>query len=827
MGVHKIINKIQIGFMVALMVVLSGCMSMDSNITGISTLYKWRATGEFSKIISAAENLSANYDGMTPLDLDHLCDAYFKLRRYDRYFECSDRLNSDLELAVSEKKIPLNKGAWGGGQFFGYENIKSRDLSNMSIARFELGDVDSAVRLSEEAVSIYESQGKSNYVWHFEDGMRIYESAGLIYSQTGNVEKLKDITQKALWLAENGEFQIGQKKASERTRVKVITSLLFWAEDYKGALSYSRDNIEGLDGERFIMFIATFGLFEVVNAAMSTEGMSVDQLYNGANNAIPYEFMLARSSLMVGDEKESLRLYEDLVSKKELSFFPSMHWQSLMDLGRIKLSVGGNRDAIPLFEKAIDIIESQRKSVHTEGSKIGFSRDKAGVYSGAVHALILDGQFERALEYSERGKSRALVDMLASRTQFFAAEPEVNSILAKLEEMERRHPISRLNDVESSQQRTAKELRSRLESKSPEISSLVTVSSLTSQEIQGLLEPNETLIEYFGDDENLFVFLVDRNSIKGFKIDGQGLREDVTALRQWVSSGSELQRGERGLMRVKRQRFSAAPDVARSLYDRLIKPLESEIGSNNITLVPHGVLHYLPFAALHSGQGYLIDKYNLRTLPSASVLKFLYDGDSLKARSILVLGNPDLGDPKMNLPYAQQEAEAITQEWDGAILLVRDQATETAVKKVGNTFRYLHFASHGIFDPEKPLQSCLALAKDADNDGMFTVSELYDTRLEADLVTLSACETALGKVSGGDDVVGFTRGLLYAGAKSIVSSLWKVDDEATGMLMKRFYEELKFNDKRTALRNAQLAMRNGEKSHPFYWAAFQLTGAVN
>ena len=106
------------------------------------------------------------------------------------------------------------------------------------------------------------------------------------------------------------------------------------------------------------------------------------------------------------------------------------------------------------------------------------------------------------------------------------------------------------------------------------------------------------------------------------------------------------------------------------------------------------------------------------------------------------------------------------------------------------------------------------------------MSELYDPRLNADLVTLSACETAVGKVANGDDVVGFTRGFLYAGARSIVSSLWKVDDQATSILMQEFYRQLRKKDKREALRTAQLKVKNSYNAHPYYWAAFQITGAV-
>jgi len=137
----------------------------------------------------------------------------------------------------------------------------------------------------------------------------------------------------------------------------------------------------------------------------------------------------------------------------------------------------------------------------------------------------------------------------------------------------------------------------------------------------------------------------------------------------------------------------------------------------------------------------------------------------------------------------------------------------------------VHLACHGTFNPEKPLDSGLLLAGDNSNDGMLTVGELYDLQLNADLVTLSACETALGKIANGDDVVGFTRGFLYAGTNSIVSSLWQVDDRATSILMQAFYRLLGTQDKRSALREAQLKVKETYNTHPYYWAAFQLTGS--
>ncbi len=156
-------------------------------------------------------------------------------------------------------------------------------------------------------------------------------------------------------------------------------------------------------------------------------------------------------------------------------------------------------------------------------------------------------------------------------------------------------------------------------------------------------------------------------------------------------------------------------------------------------------------------------------------------------------------------------------------ILLRKDASESNFKKAGSAFRRIHFATHGKFQADEPLKSGLYLAKDADNDGVLTVGELYSMNLDADLITLSACETGLGKIANGDDVVGLTRGFLYAGSRSIVASLWSVDDKATATLMQAFYRNLASMNKRDALRQAQIKTRD-TFPHPFFWAAFQLTG---
>ena len=188
--------------------------------------------------------------------------------------------------------------------------------------------------------------------------------------------------------------------------------------------------------------------------------------------------------------------------------------------------------------------------------------------------------------------------------------------------------------------------------------------------------------------------------------------------------------------------------------------------------------------------------------------------------AILVFGNPDLGDSRYDLVYAQNEAIAVAGTQPRSKVLLRADATETAFKKYGGDFNFIHFATHGQFNADEPLSSALLLAKDAESDGRLTVDKLYSSKIDVDLVTLSACETGLGRIANGDDIVGLTRGFLYAGSSSIVASLWRVDDLATADLMTQFYTNLKTLDKREALRQAQLQTKK-KYDHPFYWASFQ------
>jgi CHAT domain-containing protein len=338
-----------------------------------------------------------------------------------------------------------------------------------------------------------------------------------------------------------------------------------------------------------------------------------------------------------------------------------------------------------------------------------------------------------------------------------------------------------------------------------ELGSLLSVAALPAAQVRERLASAETLVEYFGEGDRLFAFVVTKCGVKAVKLDGGAV--------------ARLARAYRAVLNERTSRDYLA--ASKRLHDAAFGPLLPHVGTGLLTVVPHGALHNVPFASLHDGRNFLVQQRDVRLLPSASVLPFLLrpaDGSGL-----LVLGNPDLGNPQLDLPGAEQEARLLQRRVRGTQVLLRREASETALRRLGPKFKEIHFAMHGKFDAQNAMASGLYMARDAENDGILSVGELYDMQLNADLVVLSACETALGDVSHGDDMVGLTRGFLFAGTRSIVSSLWEVDDNATRDLMVAFYEQRGTHGKAGGLRQAQLAVMK-KYPHPYYWAAFQMSG---
>jgi CHAT domain-containing protein len=193
---------------------------------------------------------------------------------------------------------------------------------------------------------------------------------------------------------------------------------------------------------------------------------------------------------------------------------------------------------------------------------------------------------------------------------------------------------------------------------------------------------------------------------------------------------------------------------------------------------------------------------------------------------VLALGNPDVGNARFDLPFAEKEIRSMRQTFGEIESYERRQATPAALIAGANRANLLHLSCHGVYDERNPLFAALLLAPDSTNPtGRLEAHKIFGLKLNASLVMLSACETGLARVTGGDEVIGLARGFIFAGTPSLIASLWTVDDLATAITVKRFYRYLESGlSKAAALREAQRFVRDHHNRHPAYWASFGLTG---
>jgi CHAT domain-containing protein len=258
---------------------------------------------------------------------------------------------------------------------------------------------------------------------------------------------------------------------------------------------------------------------------------------------------------------------------------------------------------------------------------------------------------------------------------------------------------------------------------------------------------------------------------------------------------------------------------AAELYRDLFAPLEPLVRHRNLVIVPHGDLHFLPFAALWDGRRHLGEAYALHYAPSATVLKFAREKTARPVGPILALGNPD-----GSLSQAEKEAEIAARLY-GDRPLLGGRAKESEIASLKARPGILHLAAHAELNSINPLFTSIKLAPGDGHDGNLEMHEVYGLDLsKTGLVVLSGCKTQIGPLSRGNEIEGLTRAFFYAGTPAVMSSLWKVDDESTAFFMERFYAHLRQGEGRAeALRNAQTETR-GRFPHPYDWAAFVLTG---
>ncbi|MGD9246014.1 MAG: CHAT domain-containing protein, partial [Desulfobacterales bacterium] len=339
---------------------------------------------------------------------------------------------------------------------------------------------------------------------------------------------------------------------------------------------------------------------------------------------------------------------------------------------------------------------------------------------------------------------------------------------------------------------------------------VLTVNLMPLKAIQASLAPDTHLIEYYLSDRKTIAWVLSHDSFRGFilPVTKTEVQDLIHVLRRNIRSPATQH----------------LDSTASTLYGCLIEPLQPELlRGNRICIVSHGVLHHLPFQILKGSDNYLVQDYTLFYSPSANIYHICKQKRTTKGLTMLAMGDPDLNDPALALPFARKEVKAIQSGFPTAEVYLGHQASKATFLNRAPGFKLIHLAAHGIYNTINPMRSGLLLAGANQDTRLLSAEEVFNCRLNAYLVTLSACETALGKTTGGDELISVTRAFLYAGTPSVVSTLWSVDDEASAHLMISYYDKLRRMDKASALRLAQIETMK-VYPNPFYWGAFILNG---
>ncbi|MBS1875182.1 MAG: CHAT domain-containing protein [Acidobacteria bacterium] len=515
----------------------------------------------------------------------------------------------------------------------------------------------------------------------------------------------------------------------------------------------------------------------------------------------------------------------------------------LAGAAEIKVLRGKITEADSLYEEAGDLIEAMLVNVPSARMRSTLVAAMSEVYVGHFAlAAEKQGNPARAFEILERARGRAAADALRamplqqSRRDGEKAQAERQVVALQIRLQQAATPRTRKELLD--QLAAAEEALAPLHLEQHRFNRFLRGEPVSLEQLRKELRADELIVEYLLAEPASFALVISKTTLRVQKLSS---RKAISDLAQRFHN------------EVKTKRATSA-EAGASLSAEVIRPIPEILKSNRVIFVPDGLLHLTPFDALTFGRSaYLGDRRTISVAPSATVLQLIRTNRPSHAQSarLLAVGNAaypvgggttaaaretrGMFDPTgsriARLPSTADEVAAVAaQAGPRAVVLDGKSATETAFKSQPlHSFSVLHLAVHGVADSKFPDRSALVFGSDpaSDEDGLLQVREIDSLQLNADLVTLSACDTGAGRLQGQEGVANVVRAFLYAGARSIVSTLWEVDDTFTAALMKRFYANLGAGrDVSESLRLAKLEMRRrlGPNATPYLWGPFTVVG---
>lgn len=818
---------------------------------------------------------------------NNLCSVNQRLGNYDRALEHC-RLSLNLSEAAADRvtvgNILNNLGIISRQQ--GELNQALGYYRRSLVIKESLGDKASVARILNNIGVAYRAMGNETAALrHYQQSLAIAEEIGnragaantmnnisMVQRALGNYRLALDYCQRSLAISES----IGDKTTVSLALAE-LGKLHTQAGDYERAMEVYRKSLTLAEasGQKLEIAIRLLGVGNGYRR-LENEAAAIDHFRRGIELAesigAPYTARaglhnLAHLYVHQGKFAEALENGERSIALARQINNQDGLWGSLVISGVALRGLKQPEKARQFFEEAIRISESSRTELAAgarEQAHVQESRFDA--YIQMVMLMAEAGRAEESLNFAERAKARVLLDALTAgkadiskamtddeRRQERLLKDELtnaNSRLSRATQSAKPNP-QQLADLKTRLEKARldyESFQSRLYAAHPELrSQRGEAPTIKSAELAAMVDGKTALLEFAVSGQAAYLFAITCPTLNGDKaaleirvytlpIKQDELTEQTNKFRQQLAS---LDLG-----------FRAS---AKQLYDLLLKPAAAQLaGKTRLVIVPDAALWELPFQALIAGDNrYLIETAAMSYAPSLTALREMQAQQKQRETGLLAFGNPAFNaeaveraviakrDEKLlPLPEAETEVKALAQLHGSASrVFIGAEASEARLKSEAASAGILHFATHGVLNDAAPLYSHLALAagdKTEDGqkeDGMLEAWELLQMNLKADLVVLSACETARGKIGAGEGVIGLSWALFVAGVPTTVVSQWKVESSSTRDLMIGFHRNLKragskpSATKSEALRQSALSLlKKPATNHPFYWAGFVLVG---
>ncbi len=692
-----------------------------------------------------------------------------------------------------------------------------------------------------------------------DQGMRLEEVIALelignVYASVGDATRALRFYSDALAIAtELGlDAQVATIRRSEGATYAQMGNTRLARASTEAALSAHRKSgapLEQLDDVLLLAEIAARNRDETESDSLLTEARRIARLIPTNSAQVLVSVTKARIADRAGRHRAVIQSLSG-ADVKSADADASIRWEVETLRARAYRKVARYDSAVVVGRRAIAEVERVRANLQPGPLRTTFVAERTLVYADLALSLLRVGRVEEAFEVASAARGRALIEHVATASREAAVAPlrdllsaeellrRIDELLSQIKDMEsksdaeRGQPSALRRDLAqriASARSEYETLLLRIARDHPGKSGLLSVRAVPTAEILATLRPGELLVQYMLTPEALLIFV--------------GNSSGVRALTRPVNSSDLVNQ-----VRIARDLFSqrdsdpaATTRVAGRLYESLIAPLRDGgllDSARQLVIVPHDALAYLPFASLSDpATGRLLaDDHALMLLPSATALPVLRSRVTSASRTTAGRqGGFVLAPFPRRLPATEREARAVVRALPNSVARVGDQATEIALRAALEDDGPVHVATHGVMNARNPMFSRIELARVTtterlDDDGRLEVHELLLMSVKAPLVFLSGCETGAGNAWStefvlGEDYATLAQAFLYAGARDVIATLWRIDDEGAAAFAELFYRHLSTHPPADAISAAQRDMRRHPKfSHPYYWAGYTLTG---